>query len=132
MNLFKLKFFLLILVSCVTPREEKEMSNKQRLAKNNSSYSFEGSEPFWSLKIEHDSLFLDLYTDQVYSMLVVFSEKSTNGNTIGFRNNEICGIINESWDKNCYHAITDQDSLGYEIFFTFKSKTYKGCGDLVK
>ena len=62
-------------------------------------------------------------------MRATFVEKSVNGNTIGFFNGEIYGIINENWEHNCCYSITEKDSLPYEIFFVFEGKTYRGCGE---
>ena len=90
-------------------------------------YQFEGSEPFWRMEIQNENLFLYCSNKEVRTK-VSFAEKSANGNTIGFTSKEISGIINESWDHNCCYAVTEEDTLPYEIFFVFEGKTYRGCG----
>ena len=91
-------------------------------------YIFEGTEPFWQMEIHNDSILLFCDNKEVH-MRATFAEKSVNGNTIGFSNDEIYGIINENWKHNCCYSIAEKDSLPYEIFFVFEGKTYRGCGE---
>ena len=91
-------------------------------------YIFEGTEPFWQMEIHNDSILLFCDNKEVH-MRATFAEKSVNGNTIGFSNDEIYGIINENWKHNCCYSISEKDSLPYEIFFVFEGKTYRGCGE---
>lgn len=100
---------------------------KQSLEQS-SHYSFEGTEPFWQMEIHNDSILLFCDNKEV-QMRATFAEKSVNGNTIGFSNDEIYGIINENWEHNCCYSISEKDSLPYEIFFVFEGKTYRGCGE---
>ena len=120
--------FGMFLISHVATSEESNTRENSVQFTNSESFSFEGTEPFWSLEINKDSLFLDLYTDTIYRMTASFSEKSARGNSIGFRNETIAGIINETWEGYCDYSISEEDSLAYEIFFTFNNKTFKGCG----
>lgn len=113
----------LLLVSCCSSRGDTGDSVKN----TGREYHFEGTEPFWRMEIQNENLFLYCSNKEVRTK-VSFAEKSANGNTIGFTSKEISGIINESWDHNCCYAVTEEDTLPYEIFFVFEGKTYRGCG----
>ena len=114
---------LLLLVSCGSEPDNPADSAPDFVCE----YHFEGTEPFWEMDIQNDSLILFCDNKEVI-MKVSFAEKSANGNTIGFSNDKISGIINESWDHNCCYAVTEEDPLPLEIFFVFEGKTYRGCG----
>ena len=116
-------FALLLLVSCSSKHDNPADSAQDIVCE----YHFEGTEPFWEMDIQNDSLILFCDNKEVI-MKVSFAEKSANGNTIGFANDKISGIINESWDHNCCYAVTEEDPLPLEIFFVFEGKTYRGCG----
>lgn len=110
---------------------EKQQNNKAFSSSQIFHYTFEGTEPFWQMEILKDSIFL-FCSNKEKRMQVSFAEKSENGNTIGFANDSLYGFINENWDYDCCYAITEKDSLPYEIFFVFEGKTYRGCGEIIR
>ena len=59
-----------------------------------------------------------------------FSQKAERGESLAFHNQQLYGIINLNWYNTCELAITEKDSLPYEIYFSFDNVTYKGCGEL--
>lgn len=90
-------------------------------------FLFEGSEPFWRLEIKNDSI--HLIGEYDYSDKVNYAKSSSRGETFGFSSKNIYGIINKTWGKEvCEYAVTEEDSLSYEILFAFRGKTYRGCG----
>jgi uncharacterized membrane protein len=98
------------------------------------SYRFEGSEPFWSLRIKNDSIHVEMMDGDSFRGIVKISNQSTNSGTyaIGFSNNKIYGIINKTWDGNCSYAVSEKDSMGFEVYFVYKNKPYRGCGEIIK
>lgn len=133
-----LKFFLILSIcflssGCSHHPDNSSLHKKQQNDHAFSSshffhYMFYGSEPFWQMEILNDSIFL-FCSNKEKRMQVSFAEKSVNGNTIGFANDSLYGFINENWDHDCCYAITEKDSLPYEIIFVFEGKTYGGCGE---
>ena len=121
-----LLFALLLCVACTDSNTSSQLTEAPQTPTQ--EYIFEGTEPFWQMEIHNDSILLFCDNKEV-QMRATFVEKSVNGNTIGFSNDEIYGIINENWEHNCCYSITEKDSLPYEIFFVFKGKTYRGCGE---
>lgn len=114
------------LISCTDSNTSSQPTEAQKTPTQ--EYIFEGTEPFWQMEIHNDSILLFCDNKEV-QMRATFVEKSVNGNTIGFSNDEIYGIINENWEHNCCYSISEKDSLPYEIFFVFEGKTYRGCGE---
>lgn len=90
-------------------------------------FVFEGSEPFWNMEIKKNNIKLNW--DNRYNENVLFSKVASRGETFGFSNKRIYGIINKCFNKKCEYAITDNDSLSYEIIFVYKGHTLKGCGE---
>ena len=121
-----LLFALLLCVACTDSHTSSQPT--EALQTPTQEYIFEGTEPFWQMEIHNDSILLFCDNKEV-QMRATFAEKSVNGNTIGFSNDEIYGIINENWKHNCCYSISEKDSLPYEIFFVFEGKTYRGCGE---
>lgn len=124
-------FALLVLVSCNTAQQGVDETSGNGFT-NESSYEFEGSEPFWSMKIERDSVFLEMFNvNKTDRLKVSFAQKTHNGNSQGFTGDGIYGVIRETETGFCNLAVTEVDSLGYEIFFTYEEQTYQGCGTIV-
>ena len=121
-----LLFALLLCVACKDSNSSSQPTEAPQTPTQ--EYIFEGTEPFWQMEIHNDSILLFCDNKEV-QMRATFAEKSVNGNTIGFSNDEIYGIINENWKHNCCYSISEKDSLPYEIFFVFEGKTYRGCGE---
>ena len=125
--IFTLLFLALLLcAACTDSNTSSQLTEAPQTPTQ--EYIFEGTEPFWQMEIHNDSILLFCDNKEV-QMRATFAEKSVNGNTIGFSNDEIYGIINENWEHNCCYSITEKDSLPYEIFFVFEGKTYRGCGE---
>jgi len=123
---------VILISSCSTKtqnkKKEENNTNKSVLHKSlNLSFNFEGSEPFWTLNIENDSV--SLFIDNEYRGKIEISEKSKDGEFFGFQNKDMFGVINKTWENYCWHAVTEKDSLAYEIYFVFKSRPYRGCGE---
>ncbi|MBQ7489601.1 MAG: hypothetical protein IJP65_03060 [Bacteroidales bacterium] len=116
----------LCLLSCTDSNSSPQLTEAPQTPTQ--EYIFEGIEPFWQMEIHNDSILLFCDNKEVH-MRATFAEKNVNGNTIGFSNDEIYGIINENWKHNCCYSISEKDSLPYEIFFVFEGKTYRGCGE---
>lgn len=114
------------LISCTDSNTSPQLTEAPQTPTQ--EYIFEGTEPFWQMEIHNDSILLFCDNKEVH-MRATFAEKNVNGNTIGFSNDEIYGIINENWKHNCCYSISEKDSLPYEIFFVFEGKTYRGCGE---
>ncbi len=111
-------FFTVLLIGCNSPCVE---------TKKYSGF-FEGSEPFWSLKIKDNQFLLHCNNKNVKGTLDI-SEKSAEGESIAFFDHKIYGVINHNWYNRCELAVTEKDSLPYEIYFSFENITYKGCGE---
>lgn len=113
---------LFLLFSC----QEKSFPSKLE------SYSFSGDEPFWELNINRENLVLSLFSiNEELSENVKFSDYSERGVTAGFQGKHIYGIINKPWGTICNLAVTEKDSLEYEVFFVFEGKAYRGCGERI-
>ena len=100
-------------------------------AGHSSSYAFEGSEPFWTLDLIKDSVHFSV-DDQDYSGVVEVSSRTAHGETFGFHNEVVYGFYNKTWSNYCDLAVTEKDPMAYEIYFVFKSKAYKGCGERIR
>jgi len=99
---------------------------------NTTHFKFTGSEPFWSLEIKGDSLFIEMLAmNSSYAGPVQLSEKSQNGETYGFKSGNVYGVINKTWSGECSYAVTDEDPLDYAIYFVFDTTAYRGCGTKV-
>lgn len=118
MKIVKIICIIIILTSCKSQED-------------GSSYSgvFEGTEPFWRLELDNGKYELDIQNKTLTGNFI-FSNKASRGKTISFQDKDIFGFINQSPSRYCDYAITDEDSLSYEVFLHFKKVAYKGCGNL--
>ena len=88
---------------------------------------FEGSEPFWSLEVKNNTFVLHCMND-VETGVILLSGKQAHSETYAFRGTNVFGIIRKPWEGCCELDITGEDNPTHEIYFSYKGKTYMGCG----
>ena len=88
---------------------------------------FEGTEPFWSLEVKNNTFTLRCMND-VETGVIILSEKQTHSETYAFRGTNFFGVIRKPWEGCCELDITEEDNPTHEIYFSYKGKTYMGCG----
>ncbi|WP_353129987.1 hypothetical protein [Parapedobacter pyrenivorans] len=88
---------------------------------------FEGSEPFWSLKIINNRYELHCINDTEIGVLT-FSEKAKHSESFSFKADKIFGTIRKSNSGGCLIDITEEENPTHEIVFSYKNTTYAGCG----
>src|SRR5690606_14800864 len=88
---------------------------------------FEGTEPFWDMEIENNRVILHCINDKIIDT-VQLSKKQTHTHTYAFKGRQIFGIIRESGKGGCTLDITEELNPSHEIYFSYKDKTYMGCG----
>ncbi|WP_157986489.1 hypothetical protein [Chitinophaga alhagiae] len=90
---------------------------------------FEGSEPFWNMKISNDTLVLHCI-NTIEKDTFYFSGKQAHTNTWAFRGKHVFGVIRKS-SGTCQLDITEEENPTHEIYFSYKNVTYMGCGKLL-
>ena len=119
-------FFITFLFAFFSPKQvNQSATNKNAIVQL--SGTFEGYEPFWDLEIIKNKYTLKCDNVTLKGNLII-SQKSVTDTTYAFKADNFYGIINRCATKNCEYALLD--SAAFEIFFSFKGKTYKGCGNL--
>ena len=88
---------------------------------------FEGSEPFWSLEVENNTFTLHCVNDTETGSILL-SEKQAHSETYAFRGTNFFGVIRKPWEGCCELDITEEENPTHEIYFSYKGKTYMGCG----
>ena len=88
---------------------------------------FEGTEPFWRLEVKNNTFVLHCMND-VETGVIVLSEKQTHSETYAFRSTNFFGIIRKPWAGCCELDITEEENPTHEIYFSYKGRTYMGCG----
>lgn len=88
---------------------------------------FEGNEPFWNLEVKNNTFVLHCMND-METGVILLSEKQAHSETYAFRGTNFFGIIRKPWEGCCELDITEEENPTHEIYFSYKGKTYMGCG----
>lgn len=91
---------------------------------------FEGSEPFWDMKIENNRIILHCINDRLTDTLQL-SRKQAHSQTYAFKGKKIFGVVRKSGQGGCTLDVSEAKNPSHAIFFSYKNETYMGCGRLI-